>query len=93
MHFGQASTEDLRALGLGFRDKRVYETTKMFLNKEITLEELKSEKETLVLRDKLMTLPRGWWKGCRLYFAFLTKEVRRISCGCLGKTCHERAIY
>ena len=75
MHFGQASIEDLRALGLGFRDKRVYETTKMFLNKEITLEELKSEKDTLVLRDKLMTLPRGWWKGCRLYFAFLTKEV------------------
>ncbi len=53
---GQASVEDLRALGLGFRDKRIYETTKMFLNKEITLEELENEKDVEVLREKLMTL-------------------------------------
>jgi|GEM_PF-2003218 len=30
----KASVEDLRALGLGFRDVRVYETTKKILNKE-----------------------------------------------------------
>ena len=53
---GQASVEDLRSLGLGFRDKRIYETTKMFLNKEITLEELENEKDVEVLREKLMTL-------------------------------------
>ncbi len=53
---GQASVEDLRALGLGFRDKRIYETTRMFLNKEITLEELESEKDVDILREKLMTL-------------------------------------
>ncbi len=54
---GQASVEDLRTLGLGFRDKRVYDTTKMFLNKEITLEELKEEENIDKLRERLMTLP------------------------------------
>lgn len=29
----KATVEDLRALGLGFRDKRIYETTKMFMNR------------------------------------------------------------
>ena len=53
---GEASVEDLRALGLGFRDKRIYETTKMFLNKEITLEELEKEQNIDILREKLMTL-------------------------------------
>ena len=52
-----ASVEDLRALGLGFRDKRVYETTKMFKEGKITLEELENENNTDVLREKLMTLP------------------------------------
>ena len=53
---GEASVEDLRALGLGFRDKRIYETTKMFLNKDITLEELEKEQNIDILREKLMTL-------------------------------------
>lgn len=53
---GKASVEDLRALGLGFRDKRIYETTKMFLDKKITLEELENEKDTEVLKEKLLTL-------------------------------------
>ncbi len=53
---GTASVEDLRALGLGFRDKRIYETTKMFLNKEITLEELENEQNVEILREKLLTL-------------------------------------
>ena len=52
----KATVEELRALGLGFRDKRIYETTKMFINNEITLEELESEKNTDILREKLMTL-------------------------------------
>ncbi len=52
----KASVEDLRALGLGFRDKRIYETTKMFMDKKITLEELENEKDVNVLREKLMTL-------------------------------------
>lgn len=51
-----ASVEDLRGLGLGFRDKRIYETTKKFIEKEITLEELENEQNVQILRDKLMTL-------------------------------------
>lgn len=53
----KASVEDLRSLGLGFRDKRVYDTTKIFLNKEITIQELYNEKNTDKLREKLLTLP------------------------------------
>ncbi len=53
----KATVEDLRALGLGFRDQRVYETTRIILNNEMSLEELKKEKDTLVLREKLLTLP------------------------------------
>ena len=53
----KASVEDLRALGLGFRDKRVYDTTRIILNNEISLEELINEKDTYVLREKLLTLP------------------------------------
>ena len=54
---GKASVEDLRALGLGFRDKRVYDTTRIFLDNKMTLEELEKEQDTDVLREKLMELP------------------------------------
>ena len=53
----EATVEDLRALGLGFRDKRVYETTKIFLNKEMTLKELIEEQDVNKLREKLLNLP------------------------------------
>ena len=53
----KASVEDLRALGLGFRDKRVYETTRMILNKEIDLEKLQEIKDSNVLREELNKLP------------------------------------
>ncbi len=53
----KASVEDLRALGLGFRDKRVYDTTKIILNNEISLKELIEEKDVNILREKLLTLP------------------------------------
>lgn len=53
----EATVEDLRALGLGFRDKRVYETTKIFLDKEITLKELIEEQDVNKLREKLLNLP------------------------------------
>lgn len=53
----KASVEDLRALGLGFRDKRVYDTTKILSSKEMTLEELEKESDTDILREKLMCLP------------------------------------
>ena len=71
----KASVEDLRALGLGFRDVRVYETTKIILNNEIDLEELHNI-PTNEVRDKLLGLPRSWTKSCRLHFIiFNIKEI------------------
>lgn len=54
---GKVSVDDLRKLGLGFRDKRVYETTKIILEGSIKLQELKQEKDTISLKEKLLTLP------------------------------------
>lgn len=53
----KASVEDLRALGLGFRDKRVYDTTRIILNNELSLKELIEEQDVNILREKLLTLP------------------------------------
>lgn len=53
----KANVEDLRALGLGFRDKRVYDTTRIILNNELSLKELIEEKDVNILREKLLTLP------------------------------------
>lgn len=52
-----ATVEDLRRLGLGFRDKRVYETTKLILNKEIDLDKLKQITDSNLLREELNKLP------------------------------------
>ena len=55
-NLAKASVEDLRALGLGFRDVRVYETTHKILNKEVDLEEMHKENDTQKVRDTLLTL-------------------------------------
>lgn len=68
----KASIDDLRNLGLGFRDKRIYETTKMFMEKKITLEELEKEQDTDKLREKLMELSGVRRKSCRLHYAIFT---------------------
>ena len=47
---------DYRALGLGFRDIRIYETVNMFLNKNVTIKELEDIKDFDELRNKLLTL-------------------------------------
>ena len=52
----KASVEDLRNAGLGFRDIRVYKTTQKIYNKEFDLEKLQQEKDTNVIREKLLTL-------------------------------------
>ena len=52
----KASVQDLRNLGLGFRDVRVYETTHKILEKQVDLEELHKEKDTQKVRDTLLTL-------------------------------------
>ena len=50
------TVEGYRKLGLGFRDIRLYETTKMILEKKVDLEELKKNPNTLEVREKLLTL-------------------------------------
>lgn len=71
----KASVEDLRALGLGFRDVRVYETTKMIKNKEVDLEQLKKEKDFNKVRNILLTLPGVGPKvaDCILLFSTLKR--------------------
>lgn len=73
----KASIEDLRALGLGFRDKRIYETTQIFLKGEMTLSELEKEKDTEKVKEKLLALPGVGPKvaDCILLFSLKRYEV------------------
>lgn len=48
--------EEYRKLGLGFRDVRLYETTKMILNKEVDLEKIKNNPNTQEVREELLKL-------------------------------------
>ena len=50
------TVEEFRKLGLGFRDIRLYETTKMILNKEVDLEKLRNNPNTQEVRDELLKL-------------------------------------
>ena len=50
------TVEDYRKLGLGFRDIRLYETTQMILNKDIDLESLKNNPNTIEVREELLKL-------------------------------------
>lgn len=52
----EATVEDLRNMGLGFRDVRVYETTRKVLKKQVDLNQLHKEKDTTKVRDILLTL-------------------------------------
>ena len=50
------SVQDFRNLGLGFRDIRLYETTQMILKKEVDLDLLRENPNTLEVRDELLKL-------------------------------------
>ena len=52
----RASIQDLRNMGLGFRDKRIYNTTKMILNKEVDIDKLKTLNDTNQMRNELLKL-------------------------------------
>ena len=51
------SIEKYRELGLGFRDKRIYETTQIILQNKVNLQELENNPNTLEVREILLTLP------------------------------------
>ena len=55
-NLAKATVEDLRSLGLGFRDIRVYNTTHKILEKQVDLEKLHQEVDTKKVRDTLLTL-------------------------------------
>ena len=50
------TVKEYRDLGLGFRDIRTYETTKMILDGKVNLKELKENPNTMEVREKLLTL-------------------------------------
>lgn len=50
------TVQEYRKMGLGFRDIRLYETTKMILEGKINLKELEQNPNTLEVREKLLTL-------------------------------------
>ena len=52
----EVSVEDYRKLGLGFRDIRLYETTKMILENKVDLQKLRENPDTKDVRDQLLTL-------------------------------------
>lgn len=55
-NLAKATVENLRSLGLGFRDIRVYNTTHKILEKQVDLEKLHQEVDTKKVRDTLLTL-------------------------------------
>lgn len=77
LQLSKATVEELRTLGLGFRDQRVYDTTKLFVDKELTIEELTKEKDTNKIRETLMKLPGVGPKvaDCILLFGLHKLEV------------------
>lgn len=50
------TVEEFRKIGLGFRDIRLYETTKMIIEEKIDLDELRKNKNTEEVRNTLLTL-------------------------------------
>ncbi len=50
------SVEKYRELGLGFRDIRLYETTKMILENKVNLNDLRNNPNTMEVRETLLTL-------------------------------------
>ena len=71
----KAEVVDLRKLGLGFRDTRVYETTRKIVNKDVDLQKLHENNDTNCVREVLLTLPGVGPKvaDCILLFSTLKR--------------------
>ncbi len=71
------SVDELRKLGLGFRDKRVYDTTHILLENSKILENLEKEENTEKVREQLLELPGVGPKvaDCIMLFALKRFEV------------------
>lgn len=72
-----ATIQDFRNLGLGFRDVRVYETVQKVLSNKINLKELEEEKNIQNLRNKLLEIHGVGPKvaDCIMLFALKKYEV------------------
>jgi len=73
----KASVRELRLLGLGFRDSRVFETTKIIENKQIDLEKLAKMENINILREELLKFPGVGPKvaDCVMLFSMKKYEV------------------
>lgn len=73
----KAKVEDLRALGTGFRDIRIYNTTKMIKNKEIDLDYILSLDDSEKIREELLKLDGVGPKvaDCIMLFALKREDV------------------
>lgn len=50
------TVREYRDLGLGFRDKRIYETTQMIIKGQVDLEKMQENPNTMEVREQLLTL-------------------------------------
>ena len=50
------TVKEYRDLGLGFRDKRIYETTQMIIKGQVNLEKMQENPNTLEVREELLKL-------------------------------------
>ncbi len=73
----KASVEDLRKLGLGFRDKRIFETTKIINENPSLLTEIENMNSTESMREELLKLDGVGPKvaDCILLFALKRLDV------------------
>lgn len=73
----KASIKDLRMLGLGFRDSRVYETTKLVKEGKIDLQQLGKNNNINEIREELLKFPGVGPKvaDCIMLFSMKKYEV------------------
>ena len=73
----KATVEDLRKLGLGFRDKRIHETTRLINEEIVSLDNIKNMTDTNQMREELLKLDGVGPKvaDCILLFALKRLDV------------------